>query len=198
MARMGSLPEKNFRTGANPALARDSFQRTAGHFPVEVKLGNTPQRQFVHLICLRLEILAVRVPALPETSACWTALQRDRQFRWIADAVLPRLSRQLNQIERLCFPVGHQRRQTPTLPLLLERQSRQSASAGWLICTLTVAFQRVREAKVTTDCYHWAFLREIRRGKYLILNWLPPRDSNPDMLIQRQEAGDSAEFPRFY
>jgi len=132
MARMGSLPEKNFRTGANPALARDSFQRTAGHFPVEVKLGNTPQRQFVHLICLRLEILAVRVPALPETSACWTALQRDRQFRWIADAVLPRLSRQLNQIERLCFPVGHQRRQTPTLPLLLERQSRQSASAGWL------------------------------------------------------------------
>src|SRR5437588_11145946 len=62
MARMGSLPEKNFRTGANPALARDSFQRTAGHFPVEVKLGNTPQRQFVHLICLRLEILAVRVP----------------------------------------------------------------------------------------------------------------------------------------
>jgi hypothetical protein len=28
--------------------------------------------------------------------------------------------------------------------------------------------------------------------------WLPPRDSNPDMLIQRQETFDSAEFLRFY
>src|SRR5207244_10902588 len=99
MARMGSLPEKNFRTGANPALARDSFQRTAGHFPVEVKLGNTPQPQFVHLICLRLEILAVRVPDLQDTSACWTALQRDRQFRWISDALLQWLSRPLHQKE---------------------------------------------------------------------------------------------------
>ena len=110
---------------------------------------------------------------------------------------MPRLSRQLNQIERLCFPVGHQRRQTPTLPRYSWNVNRgnQRQPDGW-ICTLTVAFQRVREAKVTTDCYHWAFLREIRRGKYLILNWLPPRDSNPDTLIQRQEAGDSAEFPR--
>jgi hypothetical protein len=33
--------------------------------------------------------------------------------------------------------------------------------------------------------------------KCLILNWLPPRDSNPDMLIQRQETDDSAEFLRF-
>jgi hypothetical protein len=30
------------------------------------------------------------------------------------------------------------------------------------------------------------------------LIWLPHRDSNPDMLIQRQETLDSAEFPRFY
>jgi len=28
--------------------------------------------------------------------------------------------------------------------------------------------------------------------------WLPPRDSNPDMLIQRQETFDSAEFLRLY
>jgi len=28
--------------------------------------------------------------------------------------------------------------------------------------------------------------------------WLPPRDSNPDMLIQRQETDDSAEFLRLY
>jgi integrase len=28
-------------------------------------------------------------------------------------------------------------------------------------------------------------------------DWLPPRDSNPDMLIQRQEIYDSAEFLRF-
>jgi len=28
--------------------------------------------------------------------------------------------------------------------------------------------------------------------------WLPPRDSNPDMLIQRQEIYDSAEFLRLY
>jgi hypothetical protein len=28
--------------------------------------------------------------------------------------------------------------------------------------------------------------------------WLPPRDSNPDMLIQRQETRDSAAFLRFY
>ena len=28
--------------------------------------------------------------------------------------------------------------------------------------------------------------------------WLPPRDSNPDMLIQRQQTFDSAEFLRFY
>ena len=31
--------------------------------------------------------------------------------------------------------------------------------------------------------------------KCLILIWLPPRDSNPDMLIQRQETLDSVEFP---
>ena len=28
--------------------------------------------------------------------------------------------------------------------------------------------------------------------------WLPPRDSNPDMLIQRQATDDSAEVLRFY
>ncbi len=47
-------------------------------------------------------------------------------------------------------------------------------------------FRGVREAKVTTNCYRWPFLGEVRRGKCLIIMWLPPRDSNPDMLSQSQ------------
>ena len=31
-----------------------------------------------------------------------------------------------------------------------------------------------------------ASVRAYVMGKCLILNWLPPRDSNPDMLIQSQ------------
>ena len=57
-------------------------------------------------------------------------------------------------------------------------------------------FHGVSEAKVTTNCYHWPFLREVRRGKCLIIIWLPPRDSNPDMLIQSQPKSDS-KFPGF-
>ena len=52
------------------------------------------------------------------------------------------------------------------------------------------------EAKVTTNGYHWPFLGEIRKRKCLIMNWLPPRDSNPDMLIQSQSYGNP-EFPGF-
>jgi hypothetical protein len=33
--------------------------------------------------------------------------------------------------------------------------------------------------------------------KLLILQWLPPRDSNPDMLIQRKLSDDSSTFPGF-
>ena len=40
------------------------------------------------------------------------------------------------------------------------------------------------------------FLGESADRKRLILNWLPPRDSNPDMLIQRHESDDCAEFLR--
>ena len=39
------------------------------------------------------------------------------------------------------------------------------------------------------------FLRAVWRGKWLIINWLPPRDSNPDMLIQRLPTYHSPEFP---
>jgi len=42
-----------------------------------------------------------------------------------------------------------------------------------------VVFRRVREAEVTTNCYHWPFLGEIRKGKYLRINWLPPGIRTP-------------------
>jgi hypothetical protein len=38
------------------------------------------------------------------------------------------------------------------------------------------------------------FCGAVRRGKWLIINWLPPRDSNPDMLIQRLPTYHSPEF----
>ena len=39
------------------------------------------------------------------------------------------------------------------------------------------------------------FLRAVQRGKWLIINRLPPRGSNPDMLIQRLPTYHSPEFP---
>ena len=59
-------------------------------------------------------------------------------------------------------------------------------------------FRDVREAKVTTNHYHWPFCGKSWRGNCLIcliINWLPPEDSNLHMLIQRQLAYDSPEFP---
>jgi len=46
------------------------------------------------------------------------------------------------------------------------------------------------------DTFAKASVRAYLRGKCLILIWLPPRDSNPDMLIQSQCYADS-EFPGF-
>jgi hypothetical protein len=50
--------------------------------------------------------------------------------------------------------------------------------------------QRDSALPVTTG----RFLRAVGRGKWLIINWLPPRDSNPDMLIQRLPTYHSPEF----
>ncbi len=47
-------------------------------------------------------------------------------------------------------------------------------------------FRGVPEANVTGFCYRSAVLEGITDCKLLILIWLPPRDSNPDMLIQSQ------------
>ena len=47
--------------------------------------------------------------------------------------------------------------------------------------------RRVRKTNVTDFCYRLAFLEGIADRKLLILKWLPPRDSNPDRLLQRQE-----------
>ncbi len=45
-------------------------------------------------------------------------------------------------------------------------------------------FTGILEANVTGFCYRSAVLEGTADRKPLILNWLPPRDSNPDMLIQ--------------
>ena len=72
----------------------------------------------------------------------------------------------------------------------IARRPLEAAGLSAAVCRRlhgrSAVFRGVREPKVTTNCYHWPFLREARRGKCLILNWLPPRDSNPDMLIQSQ------------
>ncbi len=98
----------------------------------------------------------------------------------------------------VCFPTAHQCRQTPASALHLQVGSQQPGSPGAVLFLGmqrgAAAFRGVREAKVTTNCYHWSFLREVRRGKCLIINWLPPRDSNPDMLIQRQSTYGSCHF----
>ncbi len=67
---------------------------------------------------------------------------------------------------------------------LATRIAAARQSSGGAVPGHAAAFRGVREAKVTTNCYHCSFFWEVRRGKCLIINWLPPRDSNPDMLIQ--------------
>jgi hypothetical protein len=57
-------------------------------------------------------------------------------------------------------------------------------------------FRDVLEANVTDFCYRSAVFEEFADRKSLILIWLPPRDSNPDMLIQRQGFNDSSRFRR--
>jgi hypothetical protein len=44
----------------------------------------------------------------------------------------------------------------------------------------------ILEANVTGFCYRSTVLEGTADRKPLILIWLPPRDSNPDMLIQSQ------------
>jgi hypothetical protein len=52
----------------------------------------------------------------------------------------------------------------------------------------TLRFQRVYEHVGTTFGTTEGFGKGVEEARLLILNWLPPRDSNPDMLIQSQES----------
>jgi hypothetical protein len=67
---------------------------------------------------------------------------------------------------------------------VLEEQSGSSDFMGFHV--LSRVFQGAPEQNVTDFCYRSPVLRESANRKSLILNWLPPRDSNPDMLIQSQ------------
>jgi hypothetical protein len=66
-----------------------------------------------------------------------------------------------------------------------------SASAHWedgafqRFYVLSRLFRSVPESIGTDFWYRSPVFGEFANRKSLILNWLPPRDSNPDMLIQR-------------
>src|SRR5215469_15371500 len=68
---------------------------------------------------------------------------------------------------------------------LLDRRATPEQTC-WCCRAVSPVFQDVLEANVTDFCYRSAVLEEFADRKLLILNWLPPRDSNPDMLIQSQ------------
>ena len=51
---------------------------------------------------------------------------------------------------------------------------------------LSTVFRGALEQNVTDFCYRSPVFGEFANRKSLILIWLPPRDSNPDMLIQSQ------------
>ncbi len=55
----------------------------------------------------------------------------------------------------------------------VDRRTIPGHAARWKL------FHEVREAKVTTNCYHWPFLREVRRGKCLINKLAAPQGFEP-------------------
>jgi hypothetical protein len=69
---------------------------------------------------------------------------------------------------------------------LNDRRTCPLAHGALDVRSLSSRFRGIPEANVTGFCYRSAVLEGATDRKLLILIWLPPRDSNPDMLIQSQ------------
>jgi hypothetical protein len=128
------------------ALALDCMLRNAGRFPVEVELGHMIQWQFPHLIRLLLEVLTLMFPLREEIQLVGKRLGGISSLRGLlmlfAAAVAPakpdewlvgtpaQTARQFGAFgafHDVCFPTGHQCRQTPASAFV--RATRSAAAA---------------------------------------------------------------------
>jgi hypothetical protein len=94
-------------------------------------------------------------------------------------------------LHRCCISHGSEIQSKPRPRL---QRSNANPDNNELVCQVhrmsaeqfSCVVRRVPKTNVIDFCYRLAFWEGIADRKLLILKWLPPRDSNPDRLLQRQ------------